>query len=104
MCIPDVSHAFSILTGTLWAFSELVDNFLDISFAGTYSAVSGQVVDECSDLSLQTIWQDASDIFGTRKLQVVGTTRSLYDITDGDSVMYHSMIGINTRSSYALHT
>ena len=104
MCIPDVSHAFSILTGTMRAFGAFIDNFLDISFAVVYSAVSGQAVDECSDLSLQSIWQDASEVFGTRKLQVVGMTRSLYAITDGDSAMYHSMSGSNTRSSYALHT
>ncbi|MBV5276948.1 hypothetical protein JZU56_03810, partial [bacterium] len=104
MCIPDVSHAFSILTGTLRAFGAFVDNFLDMSFAVVYSAVSGQAVDECSDVSLQSVWQDASDIFGTRKLQVVGMTRSLYAVTDGDSAMYHSMSGSNTRSSYALHT
>jgi hypothetical protein len=104
MCIPDVSHAFSILTGTLRAFGAFVDNLLDMTFAVVYSAVSGQAVDECSDMSLQTIWQDASEVFGTRKLQVVGMTRSLYAITDGDSVMYHSMSGSNTRSSYALHT
>jgi hypothetical protein len=104
MCIPDVSHAFSILTGTLRAFGAFVDNLLDMTFAIVYSAVSGNKVDECSDLSLQSVWQDASDIFGTRKLQVVGMTRSLYAVTDGDSAMYHSMSGSNTRSSYALHT
>lgn len=104
MCIPDVSHTFSILTGTLRAFGAFVDNLLDMSFAVVYSAVSGQNVDECGDISLQSVWQDASDIFGTRKLQVVGMTRSLYAITDGDSAMYHSMSGSNTRSSYALHT
>ena len=104
MCIPDVSHTFSILTGTMRAFGAFVDNFLDMSFAVVYSAVSGQAVDECSDVSLQSVWQDASEIFGTRKLQVVGMTRSLYAVTDGDSAMYHSMSGSNTRSSYALHT
>jgi hypothetical protein len=104
MCIPDVSHAFSILTGTLRAFGAFVDNFLDMTFAIVYGAVSGKKVDECSDVSLQSVWQDASDIFGTRKLQVVGMTRSLYAVTDGDSAMYHSMSGSNTRSSYALHT
>ena len=104
MCIPDVSHAFSILTGTLRAFGAFVDNLLDMSFAVVYSAVSGQAVDECGEMSLQTIWQDASEVFGTRKLQVVGMTRSLYAITDGDSAMYHSTSGSNVRSSYALHT
>jgi hypothetical protein len=104
MCIPDVSHAFSILTGTLRAFGSFVDNLLDMSFAVVYSAVSGTTVDECSDVSLQSVWEDASEIFGTRKLQVVGMTRSLYAVTDGDSAMYHSMSGSNTRSSYALHT
>lgn len=104
MCVPDVSHTFSILAGTLRAFGAFVDNLLDMSFAVVYSAVSGQAVDECSDISLQSVWQDASEIFGTRKLQVVGMTRSLYAITDGDSAMYHSMSGSNTRSSYALHT
>jgi hypothetical protein len=54
--------------------------------------------------SIGLVWQDASEVFGTRKLQVVGMTRSLYAITDGDSAMYHSMSGSNTRSSYALHT
>ena len=104
MCIPDVSHAFSILTGTLRAFGAFVDNLLDMSFAIVYSAVSGRQLDDCSDVSLQAVWQDASEVFGTRKLQVVGMTRSLYAITDGDSAMYHSMSGSNTRSSYALHT
>ena len=104
MCIPDVSHTFSILTGTLRAFGAFVDNFLDMSFAVVYSAVSGKKVDECGDVSLQSVWQDASDIFGTHKMQVVGMTRSLYAVTDGDSAMYHSMSGSNTRSSYALHT
>jgi hypothetical protein len=104
MCIPDVSHTFSILTGTLRAFGAFVDNFLDMSFAIVYSAVSGRKLDDCSDVSLQTVWQDASEVFGTRKLQVVGMTRSLYAFTDGDSAMYHSMSGSNTRSSYALHT
>jgi hypothetical protein len=104
MCIPDVSHTFSILTGTLRAFGAFVDNLLDMSFAVVYSAVNGKKVDKCSDVSLQSVWQDASEIFGTRKLQVVGMTRSLYAVTDGDSAMYHSMSGSNTRSSYALHT
>jgi len=104
MCIPDVSHAFSILTGTLRAFGAFVDNLLDMSFAIVYSAVSGRKLDDCSDVSLQAVFQDASEVFGTRKLQVVGMTRSLYAITDGDSAMYHSMSGSNTRSSYALHT
>jgi hypothetical protein len=104
MCIPDVSHTFSMLTGTLRAAGAFVDNMLDMSFAVVYSAVSGNKVEECSDVSLQSVWQDASEIFGTRKLQVVGMTRSLYTVTDGDSVVYHSMSGSNTRSSYALHT
>jgi hypothetical protein len=104
MCIPDISHTFSILTGTLRAFGSFVDNLLDMSFAIVYSAVSGRQLDDCGDVSLQTVWQDASEVFGTRKLQVVGMTRSLYAITDGDSAMYHSMSGSNTRSSYALHT
>jgi len=104
MCIPDVSHAFSILTGTFKAFGAFVDNFLDIGFAVVYSAVTGERPDECSDISLQAVWQDASDVFGTRKLHAIGMTRSLYAITDGDSVMYHSMSGSNKRSSFALHT
>ena len=104
MCIPDVSHAFGMLTGTLRAAGAFVDNLLDMSFAVVYSAVSGQRADECSDVSLQSVWQEASEIFGTHKLQVVGMTRSLYAVTDGDSVVYHSMSGSNTRSSYALHT
>ena len=104
MCIPDVSHTFSILTGTLRAFGGFVDNLLDMSFAIVYSAVSGRDLEDCGDVSLQSVWQDASEVFGTRKLQVVGLTRSLYAITDGDSAMYHSMSGSNTRSSYALHT
>ena len=104
MCVPDVSHTFSMLTGTLRAFGSFVDNQLDMSFAVVYSAVTGKKVDECSDVSLQSVWQEASEIFGTRKLQVVGMTRSLYAVTDGDSAVYHSMSGSNTRSSYALHT
>jgi hypothetical protein len=104
MCVPDVSHAFAMLTGTLRAAGAFVDNLLDVSFAVVLSAVSGQRVDECNDVSLQSVWQDASEIFGTRRLQVVGMTRSLYAVTDGDSVVYHSMSGSNTRSSYALHT
>ena len=104
MCIPDVSHTFSILTGTLRAFGAFLDNLLDMSFAIVYSAVSGRKVEDCSDISLQSVWQDAREVFGTHKLQVVGMTRSLYAITDGDSVVYHSMSGSNTRSSYALHT
>ena len=104
MCIPDASHAFSILTGTLRAGGAFLDNLLDMSFAVVYSAVSGNKVEECGDVSLQSVWEDASEVFGTRKLQVVGMTRSLYAVTDGDSAMYHSMSGSNTRSSYALHT
>ena len=104
MCIPDVSHTFSILTGTLRDFGAFVDNLLDMSFAVVYSAVSGQKPDECKDMSLQTVCQDDSDIFGTRKLQVVGMTNSLYVITDGNSTMYHSMSGSNTHSSFELHT
>jgi hypothetical protein len=68
MCIPDVSHAFAILTGTLRAAGAFVDNLLDMSFAVVLSAVSGGRVDECRDVSLQSVWQDASEIFGTRKL------------------------------------
>jgi hypothetical protein len=53
----------------------------------------------CDPTLISYVWKNASDIFGTSEMHVVGLTPSMYAITDGDSVVYHSMIGANVQTA-----
>ena len=103
MCVPDLSAIQSILRGTLQSFGLFVDNYLDIAFVVVQTSVTGSAP-TCAHPTVQAAWEGAGDVFGTRKLQVVGLTTSLYAVTDGTSVMYQSMSGAGMRSSFALNT
>ena len=103
MCVADLSAIQSILTGTLQSFGAFVDNYLDIAFVVVQTSVTGSAP-SCAHPTVQAVWEGAGDVFGTRKLQVVGLTPSLYAVTDGTSVLYQSMSGAGMRSSYALNT
>ena len=102
MCMPDVAPFATSVVSTLRSTGNLVDNWLDTVLIAVENSATG-VVRSCEPPSLPLIWRNASDIFGTSALYVVGLTPSLYAITDANSIVYHSMVGANLRVAYALH-
>ena len=103
MCVPDMSAPQSILRGTLQSLGAFVDNYLDMALVTVETAVTGSAP-TCAHPTVRAVWESASDVFATRKLQVVGLTASLYAVTDGTSAQYQSMSGAGMRSSVALNT
>lgn len=102
MCMPDVAPFATIVVSTLRSTGVLVDNWLDTALIVVENSATG-VARSCVPPSLPLIWRNASDVFGTSVMQVVGLTSSLYAITDADSIVYHSMVGASLRVAYALH-
>jgi hypothetical protein len=102
MCMPDVAPLTTVAVSTLRSTGMLVDNWLDTVLVVAENSVTG-VVRSCAAPALPLVWRNASDVFGTSEMRVVGLTPSLYAITDADSIVYHSMVGASLRVAYALH-
>ena len=103
MCTPDVTYATTLLVGGLRAAGTVGDNWLDFLVVALEKSFFN-ISRSCAPTQISYVWKNASDIFGTSEMHVVGLTPSMYAITDGDSVVYHSMIGANVQTAYALHT
>ena len=102
MCTPDVTYLTTLLVAGVRALGTVVDNWLDFLVVALEKSFM-DVTRSCAPTLISSVWQNASEIFGTSEIHVVGLTPSLYAITDGDSVVYHSMIGAGVQTKYALH-
>ncbi len=94
MCTPDVTYTTTLLVGGVRAAGSVGDNWLDFLVVALEKSFFN-ISRSCAPTQISYVWKNASDIFGTSEMHVVGLTPSMYAITDGDSVVYHSMIGAN---------
>jgi hypothetical protein len=102
MCTPDVTYLTTMLVAGFRAGGVLLDNWLDFLVVVLETSFLG-VTRTCEPTLISYVWKNASDIFATSAMHVVGLTPSMYAITDGDSVVYQSMIGASVDTMYALH-
>jgi hypothetical protein len=102
MCTPDVTYLTTLVVSGVRALGTLIDNWLDFLVVVLEKSFL-DVTRTCAPTLISYVWQNASEIFATSEMNVVGLTPSMYAITDGDSVVYHSMIGANVQTAYALH-
>jgi len=102
MCTPDVTYLTTLVVSGVRALGTLIDNWLDFLVVVLEKSFL-DVTRTCAPTLISYVWQNASEIFATSEMNVVGLTPSMYAITDGDSVVYHSMIGASVQTAYALH-
>ena len=102
MCTPDVTYLTTLVVSGTRALGTLIDNWLDFLVVVLEKSFL-DVTRTCAPTLISYVWQNASEVFATSEMHVVGLTPSMYAITDGDSVVYHSMIGASVQTAYALH-
>lgn len=95
MCMPDFNVALDFVKAAITSAGQLVDNWLDILLLLLERAIGQDSTRGCEParVGVAVTWNSATDMLGDGlALQVVGLTRDMFAITNGESTLYRSLV------------